>query len=1182
MDASGVRPGADQVEKTVRDMAQTISAEGAKAGQGVERIGDGAKRGADATQRETGRMIAAVQRLQAETAAGGRNTAAYFDEIARLRGLDADRLRPYIDGLRAAESAQKAAAKSLDGIGVSAKQTTAALRQVPAQFTDIVTSLASGQQPLTVLLQQGGQLKDVFGGAGAAARALGGYVLGLINPFTVLAAAAAAAAYGFVAGSREAQEYARVLVLSGNAAGVTADQLSDMARAVASVGQSTQGRAAEVLAQIAASGDVGASSLQRFTQAAIEFERAGGQAAEETAKAFTELARDPLQASLKLAQGTNYLTTATAEHIKALQEQGRHVEAARAAQDAYADAIEARTPQLVARLGYVERAWLAVKDAAKAAGDAIKEVGRADTTGTQINVLRQRIEAIQAGRARTYVGEQAQLQAQLRALEQGSSYEALSAYYQGEQARLRAANVQWLKEGEKYLSATKRLEQEVLRIRQEGEAAGRPEREIAERIAAAVDRAPKPPKAREDNTAERERERTLAQQARLLAELSGVTATYVQDLGALDAMRRAGLLTEQRYVELVQELISRQPAVRQQAQASAKAAEDEARAVAKSAREHEQRLATIDREVDASQRTLRQMRLELIELTAGKQARQEVEQLERERLALAYEQAAIEESADADAQERYRRLAEQLREEIRLRREVATAAASAEVAKENERAAKDAEREWERAADQIGQSLADAIFKGGKDAGDLLADYFRTLVLKPIIEASMRPIVDALGSAFGLKGPAASGVGGAGGAGGTLGSFGSLASSINLGSLRAYATALGTNIAAISLGRTLGSGISNGYSVNGGSGNSAVNVGTAIGTAFGGPIGAVIGGAVGGLANRLFGRKLTDSGFEGSFGAGGDFGGNQFEYLKGGLLRSSKVQRSPLDSSLEAVLDAGGRAAMATAQQYAQALGLPVAALEGFSRQIKVSLKGLSEEQAKQAIQAVVADYQTALLGRFNAQLEPLRRVGETLAQTIERIIPLQEFGRAINVLGGVFSRVAGLAIDAREELLAMAGGIDTLTQQSLSYVQQYYSREEIAGLKARDVQQVLLGAGITGDVNTRDQFRALVDNTDVGTAEGRARLAQLLGVSGDFAAVADYLAETGGTLSGVAAQAPATGALADLFAQPQAEQVQAINTVAYNVTEVRDAIDRLAEVMRDQYTVTQDGTTVWEIGSGA
>ena len=163
-----------------------------------------------------------------------------------------------------------------------------------------------------------------------------------------------------------------------------------------------------------------------------------------------------------------------------------------------------------------------------------------------------------------------------------------------------------------------------------------------------------------------------------------------------------------------------------------------------------------------------------------------------------------------------------------------------------------------------------------------------------------RPIVDALGSAFGLKGPAASGAGGAGGAGGTLGSFGSLASSINLGSLRAYATALGTNIAAISLGRTLGSGISNGYSVNGGSGNSAVNVGTAIGTAFGGPIGAVIGGAVGGLANRLFGRKLTDAGFEGSFGAVG----LMRDKLLGWLETNSTISEKAADPEAQTEADA--------------------------------------------------------------------------------------------------------------------------------------------------------------------------------------------------------------------------------------------------------------------------------------
>ena len=141
-----------------------------------------------------------------------------------MRGASPDILRPYLEQLRKAEEAQKLATNSLDKMGLSAKQTAAALRQVPAQFTDIVTSLAGGQNPLTVLLQQGGQLKDVFGGAGAAARALGGYVLGLVNPITVVLGAAAGVVAAFASGQREIAEYGKALALSGNAAGATAGQ----------------------------------------------------------------------------------------------------------------------------------------------------------------------------------------------------------------------------------------------------------------------------------------------------------------------------------------------------------------------------------------------------------------------------------------------------------------------------------------------------------------------------------------------------------------------------------------------------------------------------------------------------------------------------------------------------------------------------------------------------------------------------------------------------------------------------------------------------------------------------------------------------------------------------------------------------------------------------------------------
>jgi hypothetical protein len=48
--------------------------------------------------------------------------------------------------------------------GISIGQYNAAMRSLPAQFTDIATQLAGGQSPFLILLQQGGQIKDQFGG----------------------------------------------------------------------------------------------------------------------------------------------------------------------------------------------------------------------------------------------------------------------------------------------------------------------------------------------------------------------------------------------------------------------------------------------------------------------------------------------------------------------------------------------------------------------------------------------------------------------------------------------------------------------------------------------------------------------------------------------------------------------------------------------------------------------------------------------------------------------------------------------------------------------------------------------------------------------------------------------------------------------------------------------------------
>ncbi|UBM27693.1 phage tail length tape measure family protein [Pseudomonas sp. p1(2021b)] len=111
--------------------------------------------------------------------------------------LDAETFGEYQAKIDQARTALGSADTALSRTGMTAKATAAALRGVPAQFTDIFTSIAAGQPIMMVALQQGGQLKDMFGGIIPAAKALGGYILGLVNPLTVSAVAAAALGYMF-------------------------------------------------------------------------------------------------------------------------------------------------------------------------------------------------------------------------------------------------------------------------------------------------------------------------------------------------------------------------------------------------------------------------------------------------------------------------------------------------------------------------------------------------------------------------------------------------------------------------------------------------------------------------------------------------------------------------------------------------------------------------------------------------------------------------------------------------------------------------------------------------------------------------------------------------------------------------------------------------------------------------
>lgn len=175
--------------------------------------------------------------------------------------------------------------------------------------------------------------------------------------------------------------------MTGDAAGVSTDGLVIMSRQISdSVG--TQAKASEALVAFVDAGVKGQSELRKYTQTAIEWERATGEGVDKTTAKFASLQEDPLAAVQKLNEGTNFLTAAVYEQIKSLQDQGDETAAAEVAMDALDTAMRDRSKRIEESLGWIERAWRRIKNEAAGAADAMLAAGRPLTKEEQLNSVR--------------------------------------------------------------------------------------------------------------------------------------------------------------------------------------------------------------------------------------------------------------------------------------------------------------------------------------------------------------------------------------------------------------------------------------------------------------------------------------------------------------------------------------------------------------------------------------------------------------------------------------------------------------------------------------------------------------------------------------------------------------------------------------------------------------------------
>ncbi|EOP4156302.1 phage tail tape measure protein, partial [Escherichia coli] len=310
--------------------------------------------------------------------------AVRFDEqMSRVRrhfsGLDTD-ARKTASAVEQGLSRQALAAQKA---GISVGQYKAAMRTLPAQFTDIATQLAGGQNPWLILLQQGGQVKDSFGGMIPMFRGLAGAISLPMVGVTSLAVATGALAYAWYQGDSTLSAFNKTLVLSGNQSGLTAERMLTLSRAGQAAGL-TFNQAGESLAALVSAGVRGGEQFDAINQSVARFASASGVEVDRVAEAFGKLTTDPTSGLTAMARQFRNVTAEQIAYVAQLQRSGDEAGALQAANDIATKGFDDQTRRLKENMGTLETWADKTGKAFKSMWDAILDIGRPESSADML------------------------------------------------------------------------------------------------------------------------------------------------------------------------------------------------------------------------------------------------------------------------------------------------------------------------------------------------------------------------------------------------------------------------------------------------------------------------------------------------------------------------------------------------------------------------------------------------------------------------------------------------------------------------------------------------------------------------------------------------------------------------------------------------------------------------------
>lgn len=966
--------------------------------------------------------------------------------------------------------------------GMSAAQTANAMRMLPAQFTDIATSIAGGMPLYLIAIQQGGQIRDSFGGVGASLRAIGSLITPTRLLFGTLAGAIGAVALAAYQGHSETGELQKALLSGGNAAGTTAERLSGLGQEVGRL-TGRYGAAREAAMAVAQSGQISADALRPVMMALVSDAEMTGGEIEKLAEKYAKLADDPVKAIEALSKSHGNFTLAIYDQVRALVEQGDKQGAVALAQRSLADETLKHNERVRSSAGTLEKAWDGIRAAASWAWDAMLNVGRpaaAADLAAQAAAIEEQIARIEFGSSGFETTEGGAAvgggrNSQVRAM--ANLRDSLADIYDEMNANAAAAIAEDVEQQarateQRRIAARKELEAQAEDIQTQQD---RREKAIkqaklnaaevgwtAEQLAAhiaKINEKYKDPKVsggikgpsenalagvRAQIELERKRIVQLDETYEILLRGQGVVKKLTGGEKALltvqEQLRVATSAGTKAKLEEQKALLQTQIAVEKER--AAKEARNKGQEDFEKIREREEQASI--REIDSITQKAIAIEEEIATYGRGKAAAEEmaIARLESRRAALMEMGASPE-------------LIATLTREIEARRRLSAAMGQKEGLDANKKASEEAARDWERVVDQVGQSLTDALFDGGKSGKELVEDMFRTMVLRPALEPIVRGGMNIIGQAMGI--PGAAGVGGAPGTGATSFNWsnmlggGSISSSVTqaadyLGyklwesgfsesgnALASSAESLGS--IANTAGQVIGYGKAI-YDLTEGNYGSAI--GTAVGTYILPGIGTMIGSMLGGM---------LDGAFAGETRTGAQYGlasnGQLYNPRRGTTVSSAdgiQFLEGPSGGGANPAMQVAGQATVDAINQVFRTVGADVA-LDAFWFGYEGSEKGRGGVGAGGRLTSGAAFGETGQGDNYRGTLfDPTRPTSLSIEEALQLLpgqfnqVALQAWKSAADMFPPVLRTVlqgADLENMSDEALAALRTQVETFVQQA-------------------------------------------------------------------------------------------------------------------------------------------------------